>query len=62
MPITQDLKPTEFELTFDCVFEDCPAKTTFAWDNAAKKYPAQIRKEALRRIKKLHEEGKHERS
>lgn len=60
MPITKDLKPDEFELTFDCADKDCKVKTTFAYSNDAKQYIGEVRKEARKRIKKAHEEGRHE--
>lgn len=60
MPITKDLKANEFELTFDCQEKECKVKTTFAYDNDAKQWIGDVRKEARRRVKKAHEEGRHD--
>lgn len=62
MPITKDLKPTEFELTVLCPVGICLAQHTYAFDKDLKKMPTQL-KEAKARMNELtenaHRAGKH---
>ena len=62
MPITKDLKPTEFELTVLCPVGVCIAQHTYAFDKELKNHLAQLKgakEEIMRRTIKTHKDGKH---
>ena len=62
MPITKDLKPTEFEFTLLCPVGVCLAQHTYAFDKELIKHLAQLKgakEHAMKMTIKAHKEGKH---
>lgn len=62
MPITPDLKPTEFEITDLCPIADCRVQTTFAFSRELLKSPkdlAEVKRLLVDSQVKAHKEGKH---
>lgn len=59
MPVTPDLQPDEFELTFECKHQGCDIKTTFAYHKDARQYIGEVRKNARRLVEEAHINGRH---